>query len=385
MSAPLDNLEQIKAIDKEAMLDLELKFPENSKDAIKRAEYLVIPKKVKVTDKLTIKYRKPEKIIIAGMGGSAIGGQLLKDWLKDTLPIPIEVCRAYNLPAYADEETLIFFSSYSGNTEETLSMFLEALERGCMIISVTSNGLLHEFNKKLGLPFVKLPVGCSPRSALPYLFFPLIISLKKIGILTGVDGEIQEAITVLKKVRQKIKPTTPTSRNLAKKIAKGIMGSIPFICGFGFYQGVAVRIKTQFNENGKTPAKVEFFPELNHNETVGWTELKKLTKNFSVILIRDKKEPQEIKTRIEITKKLVFNDGAKNVLEIHAEGIGKLARMLSTLYIGDFASIYLGILYNFDPTPVKIIDELKRHLSKGVFKYKEFKNRFEKEYLLEKI
>lgn len=377
MSATLDNMKKINAIDKGDMCSIEMKFPENCEDAIKRSEYLVIPKEVKATDKLTIKYRKPEEIIVVGMGGSAIGGDLLKGWLRETLPIPLEVCREYSLPAYADEGTLVLVSSYSGNTEETLSMFLEALEKGCMTISITSNGLLQEFNEKLGLPFVKLPGGYPPRSAIPYLFFPLVVSLKKLGVLSGVDGEVEEAVTVLKQVREEIKPENPASRNLAKKLAKGVKGSIPFVCGFGFYQGVARRMKTQFNENGKTPAKAEFFPELNHNETVGWTGLRRLTKNFSVILIRDERELPEIRTRIDVTRKLVFDGGAKNVLEIYARGVGKLARMLSTMYIGDFASLYLGILYGFDPTPVKIIDELKRQLNERVNKAEELKKKFE--------
>jgi glucose/mannose-6-phosphate isomerase len=376
MSATLDDMTKIKAIDKGDMCNIEMKFPENCEDAIKRAESLVIPKEVKATEKLKIKYRNPEEILVVGMGGSAIGGDLLKDWLRETLPLPSEVCREYHLPAYADEGTLVIVSSYSGNTEETLSMYLEALEKGCMTISVTSGGLLQEFNEKLGLPFVKLPGGYPPRSAMPYLFFPLVVSLKKLGVLSGVDDEIEEAVMVLKQVREEIKPENPTSMNLAKKLAKGVKGSIPFVCGFGFYQGVALRMKTQFNENGKTPAKAEFFSELNHNETVGWTGLRKLTKNFSVILIRDEMEPPEIRTRIDLTRKLVFDEGAKNVLEIYVRGVGKLARMLSAMYIGDFASVYLGILYGSDPTPVKIIDELKRQLNEKVNTAEELKEKF---------
>jgi len=376
MSTILDDFVKIKAVDKSDMCSILLKLPEICEDAIKRAERFTIPDEVKITDNLTIKYQKPKKILVVGMGGSAIGGDLLKDWLRETLPIPIDVCREYSLPAYADEETLVLVSSYSGNTEETLSMFLEALEKRCMTISITSNGSLLDFNETLDLPFVKLPTGYPPRSAIPYLFFPLVISLKKLGILSGVNGEIREAITVLKQVREEIKPENPTLQNIAKQIANGVKGSIPFVCGFGFYRSIALRIKTQFNENGKTPAKSETFPELNHNETVGWTGFRELTKNFCVILIRDNREPLEIRTRIDVTRKLVFDSGAKNVLEIYARGVAKLARMLSVMYIGDFASVYLGVLYGFDPTPVKIIDELKLQLGKKMNKAEELKDKF---------
>lgn len=366
MSLTLDDLDKIRAIDKSGMCDIELRFPESCEEAVSISESIVIPKEVKISDQVTLKYGAPEKIIVVGMGGSAIGGSLLKDWLRDSLPVPLEVSREYHLPAYADEKTLILATSYSGNTEETLSSFYEALTRRCMIIAISSDGELIRLARKFGLPHLKLPRGYPPRSAMPYLFFPLAVSLKKLGLIPSFDGEVREAISVLKKVRENVKPDNPTHNNQAKKIAVGVKGSVPFICGYGFYRGVALRIKTQFNENGKTPAKAEFFSELNHNETVGWTGKRDLTGNTSVILIRDDEEPKEISTRMDVTRTLVFDERARSVFEIRARGKGKLARMLSTMYIGDFSSVYLGILYGIDPTPVKIIDELKGQLSERV-------------------
>ena len=374
----LDNLTLLKTVDKSDMCSIVMKFPEMCEDAINLANHLMIPNEVKINDNLTIKYHKPKKIIVSGMGGSAIGGDLLKDWLRETLAIPINVCKEYTLPSYADEDTLVLVSSYSGNTEETLSMFLEALKKRCMTISITSNGSLLDFNKTLDLPFIQLPTGYPPRSVIPYLFFPLVLSLKKIGLVSGINSEINEAITVLKQVREEIHPEIPTGQNIAKKIANEIKGTIPFVCGFGFYRSVALRLKTQFNENGKTPAKSEVFPEINHNETVGWTGIRELTKHFTVLLIRDAQSPLEIRTRIDVTKNLVFTTGANAVLEIYAKGVSKLAKLLSVMYIGDFASVYLGILYGFDPTPVKIIDELKFHLGKKVNKAEELREKFRK-------
>jgi len=378
MSSLLDNFDRIKAIDKGGMCGIQEGLPENCEDAIKRAEDLKIPKRVKVTEKLSISYGRPKKIIVVGMGGSAIGGNILKDWLRETLPIPIDVCRDYHLPAHADEGTLVLASSYSGNTEETISAFLEAVERRCMIIAISSNGILQEFSQRIGLPFIKLPGGYPPRSAVPYLFLPLAISLKKLGVLKGVDEEIREAIAVLRQVREEVKTATITTKNLAKRIALDVEGSIPVIYGFGFYEGIALRIKTQFNENSKTPSISLCFPELNHNETVGWTGREDLTKNFTVLLIRDRDEPPEIRTRIDVTRKLVFDGKARKVIEIHSMGKGKLAKMLSIMYVGDFASVYLAILYGIDPTPVKIIDELKKKLEERVDKIKELRGKFEK-------
>lgn len=377
LASLLDNSDKIKTIDREKMFDIQEKFPENCEDAIRKAKALIIPRKVMISERISIVYRKPEKIIVAGMGGSAIGGNILKDWLRETAPIPIEVCRDYHLPAYADEKTLVLVSSYSGNTEETVSALLEAVEKRCMIIAASSNGVIQEFSLKMGLPFIKLPAGYPPRSAIPYLFFPLAVSLKKMEVLKEFDEDVEETLTVLRQIREEVKTDTPTLKNVAKRIAMDVEGSIPAIYGFGIYEGVALRIKSQFNENAKSPGIVASFPELNHNETVGWTEREDLTKKITVILLRDKDEPSEIKTRIEVTRSLVFNGKARKVIEIQSRGRSKLAKIFSTIYIGDYASIYLAILYNTDPTPVKIIDELKAQVEKRIEKAKALRRQFE--------
>ena len=379
MSTILDNLKRIADIDKDGMCRVVERFPEQCEDAINITRDLKIQKEVKIAGKLPIKYGKPRNIVVVGVGGSAIGGNLLKDWLKNTLPVPIEVCRSYHLPAYVNEKTLILVVSYSGNTEETLSAYLEAIEKGCMTIAFTSGGLLQRFSEEFGTPLVRLPTYYpQPRSAIAHLFFPLISPLEKLKLIPSVGEEVKEAVTVVTKLREEVRPEAPVSVNPSKRLAIDLKGSIPFVCGFDLYEGVALRIKTQFNENSKIPAKAEFFSELNHNEIVGWTGVDGLTKNFAVILIQGDQEPTEYRTRIDITRKLVFDKGAKNVLEIRAKGKGRLARMLSAMYVGDFASVYLAILYQINPTPVAIIDELKRQLEEKVNKTRELKEKFEK-------
>jgi glucose/mannose-6-phosphate isomerase len=377
MNTVLDDVEGIKRIDRDGMLTILQRLPEYCKDAVERANKLRIPKIVEISGKRSITYRTPKHIIVVGMGGSAIGGHFLKDWLRSSIPIPIEVCQRYTLPAYADKETLVFAISYSGNTEETLTCFLEAVERECMVICISSNGLLQEVCERIGLPLIRLPVGFPPRSAIPYLFFSLVVALKKIHVLTDIDDDIAEVIHTLRLIRADLKPETPISRNIAKKMALSIEGKIPLITCFSFYRSVALRMKTQFNENSKTPATIEMFPELNHNETVGWTGQKTLPKNFSVILLRDPDEPIELKTRIDVTKQLVFDKGAANVFELWTVGKGKLAKMFSTMYIGDYSSIYLAILYGLNPTPVDIIDEIKHQLQLIVDKSSRLKRNLE--------
>jgi len=365
-SSVLDNLKKIKSVDRNGMCNIQIQLPENCGDAVNRAEKLRIPHRLEISNKIRIIYGKPERVLVVGMGGSAIGGDLLRSWLSDVSPIPIDVSRDYKLPGYADEKTLVFVVSYSGNTEETLSSFVEAVERRCMVVAISSGGQLLRFCKQTGIPLVKLPSGIPPRTAVPYLFFPLIVVLKKMKILDGRNVDVNEAIIILKKVREQIKPETPSSRNIAKQVALRVKGTIPIIYGFRHYSGVAARIKTQFNENSKVPAKCEVFPELNHNEIVGWQGPEKLTKIFSVILLRDLDEPLEIKVRIDLTKKLVLTKKASRVLELYGQGRFTLARMLSVMYIGDFASVYLAILNNIDPTPVDIITKMKSELEERV-------------------
>ena len=377
MNSILDDQNKIVDIDTEGMCKIVDRFPEQCQDAINISRSLTIPKKIKIANQSYLKYGDPKNILVVGMGGSAIGGDLLKDWLRDSLPIPIEVCRTHHLPAYVDENTLVLAVSYSGNTVETLNAYLDAIKRKCMTFAFTSGGLLLEFSTKLGVPVLKLPTGYPPRSAIAYLFFPLISVLDKLKLINRIEGEVNEAITVVTKIRDEINPEVPVSRNLSKTIATEMGGHIPCVCGFDFFESVALRMKTQFNENSKILAKVESFPELNHNVVVGWVGQKDLTSNFFVILLRDEQETEEMRTRIDTTKKLVFEMSGSKVFEIRAKGKGRLAKMLSTMYVGDFASIYLAILRRVNPTPVSIIDKLKGYLEQKANKSEELRNVFE--------
>jgi len=361
----LDQSKEIEKIDKGGMLKVCIKMPEHCRDAIQRAKQTKIPEKVKVSEKIAIQYKRPSQIIVAGMGGSAIGGEILKDWLKDRIPIPIEVCRDYALPAYANKNTLVFAVSYSGNTEETLSAFLNAVKRGCMIITVTSGGHLISLSEKMHIPSLTIPmiVGCPPRAAIAYLFFPLPILMEKMGILSNVGEEIEEAIGILERLSRENAPQIPTKNNRAKKLAIELENTMPAVYGFRQYAAIAQRLKAQFNENTKIPSKQEVFPELNHNEVMGWEAPEPLTKKFSTILLRDRNEPPEIRHRIEATKLLALNKTQK-VLEIHAEGEGKLAKMLSAMYVGDLASVYLAILRGTDPMPVETITKIKKEMAR---------------------
>jgi len=357
----LDRIDDVKEIDKSNMLGHCIRTPQYSRDVVERAEQIELPVKVDISRKVSIRYKKPCHIVIAGMGGSAIGGEILKDWLRDKLPIPIEISSDYTLPAYTNEDTLVFVISHSGETEETLSSFVDALRKRCMIVSITSGGHLLSFSKRLSLPFVQISGGLPPRAAIPFLYFPLPILLEKIGVLSNVEKEIDEAIRIMKTVGEANAPTVPVEDNMAKKLALELMGTVPVVYGFRQYNAIAHRLKTQFNENSKVVSGYDVFPELNHNEVVGWEAPEALTKHFSVVVIRDRDENVEMRRRIEVTKSLALK-GARKVLEIYARGNGKLAKMFSVLHMGDFVSVYLAILQGKDPTPVKTISAIKEEM-----------------------
>lgn len=355
----LDDLAEMKRIDKSDMLSFCVEAPKLCRKAAKLARAL------------RIDYSTPQSIIVAGMGGSSIGGELLKDWTRDKIDVPIEICREYSLPAYADESTLVFVVSYSGETEEALSMFLDATKRNCMTFCISSGGKLLEFAEKLKLPYLRVPSGIpQPRAALPYLFLPMPLFLEKLGLISDVNSEISEAVKILDRVKRENLPEKPLSDNFSKKLASRINGTVPVVYGFGIYRAVAQRYKQQFNENSKVPAKWGFFSELNHNEIVGWEAAKEPAKCFSIIFIRDKDEPEGIRQRIEATKELISQKATKKIFEVWSSGQSRPAKMLYTIYIGDFTSVYLAILRGVDPTPVKTISLLKERITQSGVKEK---------------
>ena len=353
----LDNVDKINAVDKSGMLN----FCVNSSKHYNEA--------TEISKKIIVNYPKPNNIIVAGMGGSAIGGDLLKDWVRNKLTTPIEVNREYHLPAYVSKKTLVLITSYSGDTEESLSAFLDALKRKCMIYCVSSGGALLEYAEKHNVPYLRVPGGMPPRAALPYLFIPLLVYLERAGLAKGVSEELNEALTLLEKISKDNAPQKPAKQNYSKTLALNIAQTVPVVYGFGVFRSVAQRIKQQFNENSKVPAKWEFFPELNHNEVVGWENKGDFGKCFSVIFIRDKEEPIEIKSRIETTKQIMSKAGLK-MFDLQAMGKSVLSKMLSTIVIGDFTTNYLAVLRGVDPTPVETINHLKDTLKKNGVKEK---------------
>ncbi|MEM1592058.1 MAG: bifunctional phosphoglucose/phosphomannose isomerase [Candidatus Bathyarchaeia archaeon] len=344
----LNEVNEIKKIDKSGMLSFCIEAPRHYEQAYR------------LSQKLEVVYPKPEAIIVTGMGGSAIGGEILKDWGWDTIEVPIDVCRGYSLPAYANNKTLVFAVSYSGETEETLSAFLNAVKKKCRVVCIGSGGTLISFAEKMGIPHIKIPSEIPPRAALPYLLTPMLTYVVKIGLASNIDLELNEAIEVMRKICEENMPEKPVEECFSKKLAVELYGKVPVFYGFGYYRSVAQRLKQQFNENSKVPSKWDVFPELDHNEVVGWEGME--FDRFSAVIIRDSEEPEEIRYRIEATKEIIA-DKLGGIHEIWSRGKCRLTKMLSTIIIGDFTSVYLAILRGIDPTPVETIERLKEKMA----------------------
>jgi glucose/mannose-6-phosphate isomerase len=317
----------------------------------------------------TLSRRDYSSVVLAGLGGSAIGGDFLRSCYGAHFRRPFEVVRDYHLPAFVGSDTLVFASSNSGNTEETLSAYGQARRVGATIVAFTTGGELERRARADGVPVVKFPGGLQPRAAVGNSFIPLIAASARIGLMSeALVDDIDEAIAVMRGVRGRCNPDATDDENEARRLAGAWVGKIPIIYGSQGERGlVAYRWKSQINENAKAYAVSNVFPELNHNETVGWSGANGQGAPEAILrvcILRDDREPAHIKKRVELTKE-ILGVQADGIDEVWAAGESALARMLSLVYLGDFASCYLAYAYGEDPTPVNVIDWLKSELAKS--------------------
>ena len=351
----LDKLDSIKKVDQADMLNLLLTFPQQCQKAQEIAEKFNLPEQ----------YLDPsDQIVLTGLGGSAIGADILRSYLALELKIPVLVNRNYTLPAFVSARTLVIAASYSGNTEETLSAYNQAKEKKAKLIVLTSNGRLANLAKTDNTPYLIIPAGLPSRCALGYAFIPLLILLAKLGLITDKEAQINEMIEDLTRLSQKVLSPQIKKRNLAKDIAEKLYQKFPIIYASNdHFDAVAIRWRGQIAENAKTLSSSHVFPEMNHNEIVGWEFPKKILKDLLVILLRDKEDHLRIKKRMDISKNIIRDQGVE-VIEVKSQGRYLLSRIFSLIYIGDWASFYLAILNKVDPTPVDQVTYLKKELAK---------------------
>lgn len=346
------NLAQIKQHDPEGMLHLLAGFSEQCKHGWEIGEAL----RLEGCDD-----RIPNNVVIAGMGGSGIGGDLVKAVVGSGSPCPIIVHRGYTLPAFVSSQTLFIAVSYSGNTEETLLSVEQAFLQGATILAVTSGGKLKAFADTHNLPCVMIPAGQPPRASLGYLLMPILSVLARLGFVPDLNfqSDLEETVALLGKLADDFQPDVPESQ--PKQLAQALAGTLPVIYAPQELEAIAMRWKGQMNENSKSLAYYSVYPEMNHNEIEGWKHPSGLTERCHVIQLRDPIAPSQTQRRMDITAELIQPHTA-GITQVNSAGRSLLARLLSLVAIGDWTSFYLAILYDQNPTPVGRIEELKRRL-----------------------
>jgi len=304
------------------------------------------------------------KIVILGMGGSAIGGDLVSSLINNEAKVPVITYRGYLLPSFVDSKTLIIASSYSGNTDETLSAFIDSLKTGAKHLVITTGGVIKTTAESNGIPVFHFNYKSQPRAALPFSFIPLLIFLQKLNLISDKSNDIAEAISVLKDYSQELNERVPLKSNQAKQLAIDLHGKLPVIYGSEITSEVAHRWKTQLNENSKAWAFHEVFPELNHNAIVGYSFPQEIASAIMVILVKSSFLSDPVKKRYRITCELLEKAG---ISYNSVSGLGErpLSQMMSLILLGDYASFYLSILNKTNPTPVEEIDFLKSQLASG--------------------
>ncbi len=329
-----------KTIDKSNMKKVILDFPKQFEKALE------FSKNIKVGGKF-------ENVVICGIGGSTLAASIFSSWLNSfekNIPL-VYVHRAYGLPSLVTEKSLIICISYSGDTEEPVSALEEAIQKKLTVVGIATGGKVLELCKKHNLPIIIIPPGIQPRCATGYLFTSLFKILANSGIIEDKSNEISEMAEELKKLNLEKE---------GKKIAKKMVNKIPIIYASNRLKTLARAWKIKLNENSKIPAFFNYFPELNHNEMVGFTNAE-LIKNFYIIILRDKNDHLRNLKRMDLFAKLMKTKGI-NVEFVYIKEGNFLLKIFSTLILGDWASYYLALEYQIDPTPVKIVEEFKKKL-----------------------
>lgn len=299
-------------------------------------------------------------IVLAGMGGSALAANILKNWLYDSLVVPFEIIRGYDLPDYVGPDTLVVLSSYSGNTEETLACYEQALGQNARIVIMAAGGKLMELARQKNHVLLELPSDFQPRlavfaglKALACLFEDM-----RLSSVPDLRGQLINASDFLNKIKFEISPDNDKN-NIAMEIAEKLAGNLGVVYAGSALGSVAYKWKIDINENGKQMCFYNTYPELSHNEFQGWIFPEK--KPTVAIQLESSFENKQMQKRMDATKKILARHGFKPIV-VNAQGDTKLAHLLSTILLGDYVSAYVGILNGIDPTPVELVEYLKKKL-----------------------
>jgi glucose/mannose-6-phosphate isomerase len=332
------------------MLGLAKAFPEQC------AEGLAIGKKA---DLQGVRAGEVDNIVVAGMGGSAISGDLLAAAFSHELSVPVSVVRGPQIPRFVSPRTLFFATSYSGDTPETLRAFEAAERAGAQIIALGSGGMLAKKAEGALLGLITVPGDQPPRASTGYLFMPMVAVLDRLGLLSA-EPDVSEALEILRQQSRELSPEVPSSQNAAKQLAVSLTGRFIFIYASGPMLGpAALRWRTQFNENSKVLAHSQELPELSHNEVEGWNLGADNVRSAAVIFLTTRTSDPIVTAQQGGVADMLGKRGVEVVL-YQARGTSPLAQILSSVYMGDFTSIYLGLLNSAEPGRVEAIEALRR-------------------------
>jgi len=342
--------ELINKVDSGNMWGLISSFPNHWNEVMKLTEDIT----------LNIDSAKIRNICFAGMGGSAIGADLIRAYSLKSCPHPVQVNRHYEVPNYINEETLFIACSFSGNTEETLTALSSALEKGAQVVGVTSGGTLKKQAIEHEFDYIQIPGGMPPRAALAYSFVPLFRIFQTLGFLDEPNSVLDDTYNLL---RDGVSKFTDVDDNDALALARELNESLPIIYSDALLmEPVNLRWRGQIEENSKMLVYGNLIPEMNHNEIVGWEHIAHLAGRLTVVMLKDQDDNSRVTKRMEIVKELVM-DQALSVIEISTIGNSRLERMFSLVQLADWVSMYLALLNEIDPTPIAKIDILKSKLA----------------------
>ncbi len=305
-------------------------------------------------------------IVVLGMGGSGIAGDVLASVANGSLPVPVTVLKQYRTPAFVGPHTLAFALSYSGDTEETMSMAAGAIEAGARVVAVSSGGALADLATRNGGVHIACPPGYMPRAALGALVAPLFVTLFRMGLLPSAHDLLVGAQDQLARRRDACAPGVTGDANTARLLARKIGRTIPLVYGGGALGAVAaMRWKADINENAKAPAFWNTHPELDHNEICGFGQHGDVTRQLlTLIELRHGFEHERLAPRFAGVREQI-EECVVQVLEVRSEGEGRLAHLLDLMYLGDWVSCYLALENDVDPGPIPAIDTLKDLLAQS--------------------
>ena len=328
-------------------------FPEQARCAWEKVTRFDLPES----------YAGVNKVVVFGMGASAIGVEMAKSLAITEGRVPVIVHRDYTLPSYIDEDTLLVASSYSGNTEETLSAFTLALRSPAKNLVITSGGKLAGLARQAGIPSFVIEENTLPRAGFPYSFLTLLGILQKVKALENQAANVQEALAVLSRVQLEYREDINLDSNPVKQLAVKLKDCMVVVYAGGPLVPVAQRWKTQLNENSKTWAVSEQFPEISHNAVVGYESTSPVRENLFVVLLHSDLVHPRIRLHAEVNRELLEKAGIRNTV-VRATGGSTLARMMSLVLFGDYLSLYLAVLGGVDPCRVDAIEYVKNYLTR---------------------